>query len=113
MSKEKQIALEQRIKQAVKERGGRWLSGFGGVPRFIILLPGARVMFAETRHQEEGTYNAVVRALWRARLTRMGFSVTTVWTEDGFKLWEQKLNNYIKDTNESKGLKENETDQNY
>lgn len=109
MSKEKQIALEQRIKQAVKEKGGRWLSGFGGVPRFIILLPGARVMFAETRHQEEGTYNSVVRALWRARLTRMGFSVTTVWTEDGFKLWEQKINNEAKDTNESKGIEENET----
>ena len=100
MSKEKQVAFEKRIRQAVKEKGGRCLPGFGGVPRFIILLPGARVMFAETRHQEDGTYNAGMRTLWRSWITRMGFSVTTVWTEEGFKLLEQKMSKETKDTDE-------------
>lgn len=46
-------SVEQYLRQQVKKAGGRALKfvspGFTGVPDRIILMPGARVYFAETK----------------------------------------------------------------
>ena len=76
--REKQI--EQKLVRAVKTMGGlapKFISpGMGGMPDRLVLLPGQRVAFVETKAKGE-----VMRPLQikrKRQLTRLGFRVYCV-----------------------------------
>lgn len=76
--KEKQV--EQKLVQAVKQRGGICLKfvspGFAGMPDRLILFPGGRLAFAELKAPGEKP-----RRLQTARhklLMRLGFQVYAI-----------------------------------
>ena len=72
--------LENKLKRAVLDRGGLALKfvspGLAGVPDRLILLPGARIAFAELKAPEQK-----LRPLQQKRkrqLEQLGFAVYTV-----------------------------------
>lgn len=68
--------IEQKLRQRVDALGGwclKWVCpGWSGVPDRIILLPGARIYFVETKRPKGGVYSAL-QDKWRDWLTGMGF----------------------------------------
>ena len=74
--------IEHKLIQCVKALGGhclKWVCpGWAGVPDRIILLPGARVYFVETKRPKGGTLSALQKK-WKRWLTELGFEVWTVW----------------------------------
>ena len=74
--------IEQKLRKAVEKHGGRCLKwvcpGWGGVPDRIVLLPGARIYFVETKRPKGGIVSAL-QDKWREWLTDLGFEVWTVW----------------------------------
>lgn len=68
--------IEDKLRKAVKARGGwclKWVSpGWRGVPDRIVLLPGARIWFVETKRPKGGRYSAM-QDKWRDWLTELGF----------------------------------------
>lgn len=68
--------IEQKLRRMVESRGGwclKWVCpGWGGVPDRILLLPGARIIFVETKRPKGGVYSAL-QDKWRDWLTGMGF----------------------------------------
>jgi hypothetical protein len=77
--------IEQKLRKKVEGLGGRCLKwvcpGWAGVPDRIILLPGARIFFVETKRPKGGALSAVQKK-WREWLTALGFEVWTVWNEE-------------------------------
>ena len=77
--------IEKKLRQKIEARGGRCLKwvcpGWAGVPDRIILLPGARVYFIETKRPKGGTLSALQRK-WREWLTALGFYYGVVWNWD-------------------------------
>jgi hypothetical protein len=76
--------IEKKLRQRVEDRGGRCLKwvcpGWAGVPDRIILLPGARIYFVETKRPKGGKLSALQRK-WRDWLTTLGFSYSVVWND--------------------------------
>lgn len=74
--------IEQKLRRLVESRGGwclKWVCpGWGGVPDRIILLPGARIIFVETKRPRGGKVSKL-QEKWREWLTEMGFAVWTIW----------------------------------
>lgn len=74
--------IEQKLRQRVKALGGRCLKwvcpGWSGVPDRIVLLPGARIYFVETKRPKGGALSALQKK-WREWLAALGFEVWTVW----------------------------------
>lgn len=68
--------IEKKLRQIVERHGGRCLKwtcpGWSGVPDRIILLPGGRVMFVETKRPKGGKYSAL-QDKWRDWLHALGF----------------------------------------
>lgn len=77
--------IEKKLLKMVKRHGGlclKWVCpGWSGVPDRIILLPGAHVIFAETKRPKGGRLNKLQR-WWRDKLQSLGFWSVVVWTED-------------------------------
>ena len=77
--------IEAKLRRAVTRRGGwclKWVCpGWSGVPDRIILLPGARVIFAELKRPRGGALSAMQKK-WAEWLTKLGFSYWTIWDED-------------------------------
>lgn len=72
--------IERKLKVIVEGRlGGRCLKwvcpGWRGVPDRIILLPGGRVHFVETK-RPQGSKVAPMQTWWKRQLEGLGF---TVW----------------------------------
>ena len=69
--------IEQKLRTMVESHGGRCLKwvcpGWGGVPDRIVLLPGGRIMFVETKRPKGGRYSAL-QDKWRDWLHALGFS---------------------------------------
>jgi hypothetical protein len=76
--------IEKKLRLKVEAQGGRCLKwvcpGWSGVPDRIILLPGARIYFVETKRPKGGTLSALQKK-WRQWLTDLGFYSTVVWNE--------------------------------
>lgn len=76
--------IERKLVDMVKRHGGlclKWVCpGWSGVPDRIILLPGARVYFIETKRPKGGRLSAIQK-WWRKQLTELGFFAGVVWTE--------------------------------
>ena len=83
--------IEKKLREMVERHGGlclKWVCpGWSGVPDRIILLPGARVIFAETKKPKGGRLSQLQR-WWQKKLTRLGFWSVVVWDEDNIKTLE-------------------------
>lgn len=68
--------IEAKLRKAVEKRGGwclKWVCpGWRGVPDRMVLLPGARIVFVETKRPKGGRYSAM-QDKWRDWLTELGF----------------------------------------
>ncbi len=89
--------IEQKLRKTVEKHGGmclKWVCpGWSGVPDRIVLLPGARIYFVETKRPKGGTLSAMQKK-WRAWLTRLGFSCWVVWDFEDLAAFLQ----YIEET---------------
>ena len=69
--------IEKRLIEPVRKLGGRCLKfetpGYTGVPDRIILLPGARVVFVETK--QHGKKERARQVLVQEQLRKLGFIV--------------------------------------
>jgi hypothetical protein len=86
--------IEEKLRKAVENHGGRCLKwvcpGWAGVPDRIVLLPGARIYFVETKRPKGGKVSALQRK-WREWLTALGFEVWTVWDFADLKQFELSI----------------------
>lgn len=68
--------IEQKLIKIVKRHGGRcpkWVSpGWSGVPDRLVLLPGDRIIFVETK-RPKGSRVAALQKKWKAWLEELGF----------------------------------------
>lgn len=68
--------IETKLRQMVERQGGlclKWVCpGWLGVPDRIVLLPGARVLFVETKRPKGGKISKM-QMWWRGKLTKLGF----------------------------------------
>lgn len=76
--------IEKKLRLGVEVQGGKCLKwvcpGWSGVPDRIVLLPGARIYFVETKRPKGGIVSALQNK-WREWLTELGFSVVTIWND--------------------------------
>ena len=86
--------IEQRLVRMVERCGGRCLKwvcpGWSGVPDRIILLPGARVLFVETKRPKGGKLSPLQRT-WQRWLAELGFFSGVVWTEADVAMLEMLI----------------------
>lgn len=75
--------IEKKLTATVKSHGGlclKWVCpGWSGVPDRIILLPGGRVVFAETK-RPKGSKVSELQKWWSRKLTKLGFYACFVYT---------------------------------
>ena len=83
--------IEEKLLKMVKRHGGlclKWVCpGWSGVPDRLILLPGGRVIFAETKRPKGGRLSRLQK-WWRERLQGLGFLAVVVWDEENIKTLE-------------------------
>jgi hypothetical protein len=83
--------IEKKLRKMVEAHGGlclKWVCpGWSGVPDRIILLPGARVIFAETKRPKGGRLSRLQK-WWRDKLQSLGFWSVVVWDEENVKTLE-------------------------
>lgn len=83
--------IEKKLRTMVERHGGlclKWVCpGWSGVPDRIILLPGGRVIFAETKRPKGGKLDRLQK-WWRERLQKLGFWAVVVWDDENIKTLE-------------------------
>lgn len=83
MTMEKEI--EQKLISIVTKRNGlclKWVCpGWSGVPDRIILLPGAGLLFVETKRPSGGRFSGLQK-YWERRLIGLGFEYWRVCNYD-------------------------------
>lgn len=76
--------IEKKLRDAIKKRGGfclKWVCpGWSGVPDRLVLLPGGRIIFVETKRPKDGRV-ARLQEWWHRQLRGLGFQVYVVFTE--------------------------------
>lgn len=91
--------IEKKLRQQVEAIGGKCLKwvcpGWRGVPDRLVLLPGGRIHFVETKRPKDGELSAMQKK-WRRWLTALGFDWWAVWNYDDLAEFMQ----YIKTTEE-------------
>lgn len=84
--------IERALVGMVKRHGGlclKWVCpGWSGVPDRIILLPGGRVLFAETKRPKGGEVRKL-QTWWHQTLKRLGFVCWVVKTRADIAVLEQ------------------------
>lgn len=83
--------IEEKLVKMVKRHGGlclKWVCpGWSGVPDRIILLPGGRIVFVETKRPKGGKLSKL-QLKWFDWLTDLGFWAVVVWTEENVNTLE-------------------------
>ena len=83
--------IEKKLRQAVENRGGtclKWVCpGWSGVPDRIVLLPGGRIHFVETKRPKGGKLDQL-QIKWREWLTSLGFRCWVIWNENDLRQFE-------------------------
>lgn len=86
--------IEGKLVKAVKAGRGlclKWVCpGWAGVPDRILLLPGGRVFFVETKRPKGGVLSARQK-WWRDTLHALGFACWVAWTLDDVESITQKI----------------------
>lgn len=86
--------IEEKLRKMVEHHGGRCLKwvcpGWGGVPDRIVLLPGGRVIFVETKRPKGGVLSAL-QEKWQKWLTELGFECWVVWSETDLALFKVEV----------------------
>lgn len=84
--------IEKKLVGRVRQYGGwclKWVCpGWAGVPDRIVLLPGGRIVFVETKRWVGGRLDERQK-WWGKRLIDLGFSYWTIWDEMELDLFEQ------------------------
>lgn len=83
--------IEAKLRDMVKAHGGwclKWVCpGWAGVPDRIVLLPGGRVIFVETKRPKGGVVSRR-QQWWQIELSRLGFPHYFIWDEAGLISFE-------------------------
>ena len=83
--------IEKKLRKMVENHGGlclKWVCpGWSGVPDRIVLLPGGRVIFVETKRPKGGEIGKL-QMWWHKRLEGLGFWVLFVRDEENIKTLE-------------------------
>ena len=86
--------IERALVGMVKRHDGlclKWVCpGWSGIPDRIILLPGGRILFAETKRPKGGEVRKL-QEWWHKTLRRLGFTVWVIWTRDDIKKLEEVI----------------------
>lgn len=86
--------IERKLRQMVEAHGGlclKWICpGWSGVPDRIVLLPGARIYFVETKRPKGGLLSRL-QEWWRGRLQKFGFQVFTIWNEEDLETFKEAV----------------------
>ena len=86
--------IERKLVNMVKRYGGhclKWVCpGWSGVPDRLVLLPGGRVYFVETKRPKGGRLSPL-QYKWYQWLTELGFPCRVVWTDDDVAAFEERL----------------------
>ena len=76
--------IEEKLRKMVESHGGKCLKwvcpGWSGVPDRIVLLPGGRIIFVETKRPKGGKLSKM-QEKWAEWLDGMDFMVTVAWSE--------------------------------
>lgn len=83
--------IETKLRQTVEAAGGlclKWVCpGWVGVPDRIVLLPGGRIVFVETKRPKGGKLSAMQK-WWAKKLIDLGFQYGQVWDETDLALFK-------------------------
>lgn len=84
--------IEEKLIDMVRRRGGlclKWVCpGWSGVPDRIVLLPGGRVVFVETKRPKGGRLSRLQH--WFAKkLIDLGFNYWTIWDQYDLEEFEE------------------------
>lgn len=86
--------IERALVGMVKRHGGfclKWVCpGWSGVPDRIILLPGGRVLFAETKRPKGGRLSSL-QIWWHEKLRGLGFKVWIIWNKSDISTLERVI----------------------
>ena len=84
--------IEKKLKKKVEWRGGlclKWVCpGWAGVPDRIILLPGGRLVFVETKRPKGGKLSELQK-WWGDKLIKLGFNYEVVWNDDDLEFFNK------------------------
>ena len=84
--------IEAKLRRAVEDFGGKCLKwvcpGWSGVPDRIVLLPGGRIVFVETKRPKGGKLS-ILQKWWAKELTELGFDYMTVWDETDVEVFKR------------------------
>lgn len=84
--------IERALVGMVKRHDGlclKWVCpGWSGVPDRIILLPGGRIAFVETKRPKGGKLSKL-QEKWHEWLAGMGFLVWVVWNYEDLEAFRQ------------------------
>lgn len=76
--------IEQKLRKMVEKAGGKCLKwvcpGWSGVPDRIVLLPGGKIVFVETKRPKGGQLSELQKK-WAKWLIDLGFAYEQVWDE--------------------------------
>lgn len=93
--------IETKLRKMVEAHGGlclKWVCpGWSGVPDRIILLPGGRVLFVETKRPKGGKLETLQK-WWQKRLQRLGFWAGVVWDEGDLCAVEKAISEKLERT---------------
>lgn len=86
--------IEAKLVKMVKQTGGwclKWVCpGWSGVPDRIVLLPGAKVIFVETKRPKGGRVSRL-QEKWGEILTGLGFLWFVIWNEEDLEMFRGLL----------------------
>lgn len=90
--------IEQGLRRMVEQLGGlclKWVCpGWAGVPDRIILLPGGRVVFVETKRPKGGR-TAALQRYWAGKLRALGCEHYWVRTKDDIHALRKRIEEVI------------------
>ena len=86
--------IEKKLRDMVKQCGGlclKWVCpGWAGVPDRLILMPGGRAVFIETKRPKGGVLSKR-QEKWGEKLVGLGFEYGVVWDEADVECLRVKL----------------------
>lgn len=84
--------IEAKLRDMVKKHGGlclKWVCpGWAGVPDRIVLLPGGRIIFVETKRPKGGRVGSR-QMWWKLKLLELGFLHCFIWDEEDLGVFER------------------------